>query len=227
MTYPQGYAVISFYYIYNNYTSITGEQYHYGGTYSGQWRTMGAATNIRGSAGSGGRVVRLNSAGNNYVSKWRFTFVTGSTAINVADIAFFTTRDAGAQVNTYMRGDRTTEWTRLIRFRNDANAIVGSIAPGSTSTAFNTSSDYRLKEDLKDFAGLNMISKIPVYSFKWINKDKRSHGVLAHELEKVLPQAVTGEKDAKETQVVDYSKIVPLLIKSIQELKAEIDELKK
>ena len=227
MTYPQGYAVISFYYIYNNYTSLTGEQYHYSGTYSGQWRAMGAATNIRGSAGSGGRVVRLNSAGNNYVNKWRFTFVTGSTGINVADIAFFTSRDAGAQVNTYMRGDRTSEWTRTIRFRNDANTVVGSIAPGSTSTAFNTSSDYRLKEDLKDFAGLNMISKIPVYSFKWINKDKRSHGVLAHELEKVLPQAVTGEKDAKKTQVVDYSKIVPLLIKAIQELKAEIDELKK
>ena len=227
MTYPQGYAVISFYYIYNNYTSLTGEQYHYSGTYSGQWRAMGAATNIRGSAGTGGRVVRLNSAGNNYVNKWRFTFVTGSTGINVADIAFFTSRDAGAQVNTYMRGDRTSEWTRTIRFRNDANAVVGSIAPGSTSTSFNTSSDYRLKEDLKDFAGLNMISKIPVYSFKWINKDKRSHGVLAHELEKVLPQAVTGEKDAKKTQVVDYSKIVPLLIKAIQELKAEIDELKK
>ena len=45
---------------------------------------------------------------------------------------------------------------------------------------------------------------------------------MAHELQEVLPQAVSGEKDAEEMQGVDYSKIVPLLIKSIQELEAKI-----
>ena len=49
---------------------------------------------------------------------------------------------------------------------------------------------------------------------------------MAHELQKVLPQAVTGNKDAEEMQGVDYSKIVPMLIKSVQELKIEIEELK-
>jgi len=49
---------------------------------------------------------------------------------------------------------------------------------------------------------------------------------MAHELQEVLPDAVVGEKDAENMQGVDYSKIVPLLIKSIQELKAEIDILK-
>jgi len=226
MTYPSGYAIISFYYVYNNFTSIVGEQYHYSGTYAGQWRTMGTATTIRGSAGGGGRVVRINSVGNNYVSKWRFTFVTGSTSITVTDIAFYTTRTAGAPVSVYMRGDRTNEWTRMIRFRNDAYGIVGSINPGNTSTTFNTTSDYRLKEDLKDFKGLDMVSKIPVYDFRWINSEKRSYGVLAHELNEIYPEAVEGEKDEKENQCVDYSKIVPLLVKSIQELKAEIELLK-
>ena len=49
---------------------------------------------------------------------------------------------------------------------------------------------------------------------------------MAHELEEVLPQAVTGEKDGEEMQSVDYSKLVPILLKSIQELK-EVNELKK
>ena len=49
---------------------------------------------------------------------------------------------------------------------------------------------------------------------------------MAHELQEVLPDAVTAEKDAEEMQGVDYSKIVPLLVKSIQELKADNDSLK-
>ena len=107
-------------------------------------------------------------------------------------------------------------------------SIIGSISQNGTSAvSFNTSSDYRLKEDLKDFAGLDMVSKIPVYDFKWKTDENRSYGVMAHELEEVLPQAVSGEKDAEEMQGVDYSKIVPLLVKSIQELKAEVDLLKK
>ena len=105
-------------------------------------------------------------------------------------------------------------------------AIVGSITVTSSATAFNTSSDYRLKEDLQDFAGLDMVSKISVYDFKWKADESRSYGVMAHELQEVLPQAVTEEKDAEEMQGVDYSKIVPLLVKSIQELKSEIEELK-
>jgi hypothetical protein len=50
---------------------------------------------------------------------------------------------------------------------------------------------------------------------------------MAHELEEVLPQAVTGEKDAEEMQSVDYSKLVPILLKSIQELEARVQELEK
>jgi hypothetical protein len=71
-----------------------------------------------------------------------------------------------------------------------------------------------------------MVSKIPVYDFKWKTNESRSYGVMAHELQEVLPDAVTGDKDAEEMQDVDYSKIVPLLVKSIQELKAEIEILK-
>jgi len=102
---------------------------------------------------------------------------------------------------------------------------VGSISVTQSTTAYNTSSDYRLKEDLQDFTGLDMVSKISVYDHKWKVDESRSYGVMAHELQEVLPQAVTGEKDAEEYQAVDYSKIVPVLVKAIQELEAKIKVL--
>jgi hypothetical protein len=105
---------------------------------------------------------------------------------------------------------------------NIAGTIVGS---NQTSVSYNTSSDYRLKEDLQDFNALDIASKIKMYDFKWKADNSRSYGVMAHELEEVLPQAVTGEKDGENMQQVDYSKLVPILLKSIQELEARVKEL--
>ena len=82
------------------------------------------------------------------------------------------------------------------------------------------------KEDLKEINGLEKISALKVYDFKFKNSENRMDGVLAHELAEVLPYAVHGEKDGKEMQGVDYSKLVPILIKAIQELKSENDTLK-
>ena len=68
--------------------------------------------------------------------------------------------------------------------------------------------------------------KINIYNYRWKANKSRMDGVLAHELQEVLPYAVFGVKDGEQMQQVDYSKIVPVLIKSIQELKAELDTLK-
>jgi hypothetical protein len=112
-------------------------------------------------------------------------------------------------------------------------SYIGGIQQnGASNVAFNTSSDYRLKEDLKDFNGLNLISNLKVYDFKWKTDNTRMYGVLAHELQEIIPYVVNGNKDeVKEdgkikVQVVDYSKIVPILIKSIQEQQDIIEELK-
>jgi hypothetical protein len=155
--------------------------------------------------------MRLTSSGN--------LFVGATTTISTGN--GFSVSSTG-QVRI---GRASTGVIKQIVFSNP-NDEVGSISTSGSATAFNTSSDYRLKEDLQDFTGLDMISKIPVYDFKWKSDKSRSYGVMAHELEEVLPQAVTGEKDAEQMQSVDYSKIVPLLIKSIQELKKEIEILK-
>jgi hypothetical protein len=114
---------------------------------------------------------------------------------------------------------------------NASGTEVGTIVINAGGVAYNTTSDYRLKEDLKDFNGLEKVSAIKVYDFKWKNLNERVDGVLAHELAEVLPYAVSGIKDALnhegniEAQSVDYSKLTPVLIKAIQELKATNDDL--
>ena len=120
-----------------------------------------------------------------------------------------------------VQATNTTSLATMQTYYNP-NGAVGSIKTTGSATQFNTSSDYRLKKDLKDFDGLDKVSKIPVYDFKWKVDDSSSYGVMAHELQEVLPDAVSGEKDGEEMQGVDYSKIVPLLIKSIQELEAKV-----
>jgi hypothetical protein len=122
---------------------------------------------------------------------------------------------------------------------SNANGAVGSIFTSGMATFFNATSDYRLKEDLQEVKGLEKVQAMKVYDYKWKADESRMDGVLAHELAEVLPYAVTGEKDDLDEngndkmQSVDYSKIVPVLIKAIQEqqeiineMRAEIDSLK-
>jgi hypothetical protein len=107
-------------------------------------------------------------------------------------------------------------------FFNTGN-LVGSIVGTTVMTIYNTTSDYRLKEDLKPINGLEIVNKINVYDYKWKSSEDRMDGVLAHELQEVLPYAVFGKKDGVEMQQVDYSKIVPVMVQAIKDLKAELD----
>jgi len=108
------------------------------------------------------------------------------------------------------------------------SSIRGSILTTNSGTTYNTSSDYRLKTDAKDFNALDLVKQIPVYDFKWKYIDNRDYGCFAHELAEIIPNAVTGEKDAvtedgeADHQQADYSKIVPVLVKAIQELEAKV-----
>jgi len=165
---------------------------------------------------SGSEKMRITSGGSLLVGGQTSTVYTEKFSIEN------TTASQGMVIN---QTDNANANDKII-FQN-TNGVVGYIRTTGSATSYVTSSDYRLKEDLQDFNGLDKVSKIPVYNFKWKTDESRSYGVMAHELQEVLPDAVSGDKDAEEMQGVDYSKIVPLLVKSIQELKAEIDELKK
>lgn len=91
-------------------------------------------------------------------------------------------------------------------------------------------SDYRLKSNVSDFEGsLNLLSNIKIYEYDISDNGKTSReiGVIAHEIQEEIPYLVNGEKDGEQFQTVNYSKMVPILLSAIQELKAEIEELKK
>jgi hypothetical protein len=130
-------------------------------------------------------------------------------------------------------GDDTVNAT-FIDFKNSSGTIIGYIgrAGGTNAVVYSTTSDYRLKEDFKDFNALEKISGIKVYDFRWKDTNERTDGIIAHELAEVVPFAVMGEKDKVDEegniiyQGVDYSKLVPMLIKAIQEQQEQIDKLK-
>ena len=81
---------------------------------------------------------------------------------------------------------------------------VGSITSNTTATQYNTSSDYRLKENLTPLTGaLDRIDQLPVYRFNFkADPDTTVDGFVAHEVQAHVPEAITGEKDAMRTVVV-------------------------
>ena len=145
---------------------------------------------------------------------------------------------------------------RHIGFYN-TNGFVGGINTNGSGTTYNTSSDYRLKENVSPMSNnIDRLKQLNPVNFAWKVDGSRVDGFLAHEAAEVVPEAVTGEKDAMRTeeyevtpavldddgnvvteavmgtrevpdyQGIDQSKLVPLLTAALQEAIAEIDDLK-
>jgi hypothetical protein len=109
----------------------------------------------------------------------------------------------------------------------NGNGIVGSITTNGSATAYNTSSDYRLKEDIAPMTGaLSKVAALKPVAYKWKVDGANGQGFIAHELAEVVPDCVSGEKDAVDAdgnpryQGVDTSYLVATLTAAIQELKA-------
>ena len=140
--------------------------------------------------------------------------------------------DQAAGYGIFVSGDSSTGGSSNItamRFYDSGSSagIVGSIIFNDTVTAFNTSSDYRLKENITySWDATTRLKQLKPARFNFIkNKDKTMDGFLAHEVSSIVPEAVSGEKDGEEMQELDQSKLVPLLVKTVQELEARITEL--
>jgi hypothetical protein len=140
---------------------------------------------------------------------------------------------------TFAMGNGTTDFLITVNaaqtgssvtFYSSTDYYFNRSGPSSTGIinafGFNNVSDYRLKYDLESFDGLNLVSQIKTYKYKMEETHETQYGVLAHEIQEILPHLVVGVKDGDRMQSVDYQKIVPMLIKSLQELKAEIEILK-
>jgi hypothetical protein len=149
----------------------------------------------------------------------RFT-VHGDFFNSTAGAAFSTTNDSNGAI--YMQ------------FGNSVGTKIGSITrASSTSVAYNTTSDYRLKENVTTLqAATQLIKELNPVSYNFIgHAEEKSSGFIAHELQEVIPEAVTGEKDATYAdgspnyQGVDLSKLVPLLTAALQEAIAKIETL--
>ncbi|AIR93411.1 tail fiber protein [Prochlorococcus phage P-TIM68] len=114
-----------------------------------------------------------------------------------------------------------------IAFRNP-NGEVGSITTSGSNTQFNTSSDYRLKENEVTISdAIFKIKQLKPYTFNFkVDSSVKTDGFFAHEAQEVVPYAVTGERDAEKMQSMDYGKLTPLLTAALQEAIAEIETLK-
>jgi hypothetical protein len=162
---------------------------------------------------SGNANMLFVDAGNNYI-------VIGSATANANDSAFFDTNGILSIARTSGIG-RT-----MIDFRN-AGASVGGVSTSTSATQYNTSSDVRLKENIADAndAG-SKIDAIQVRQYDWkADGSHQDYGMVAQELQAVAPEAVTGDADSDEMMGVDYSKLVPMMLKEIQSLRARINAL--
>ena len=175
-------------------------------------------------AGNNGTHMTLTGDGNLLVGT-----TTARTGTNTLSL------EAGNSLIWFQK-QNTDLQTQVVFNRNTqgTSSIAGTIQTTGTTVHYNTSSDYRLKENISyDFDATTRLKQLKPARFNWIQDetDTTVDGFLAHEVQSVVPEAISGthnEVDADGNPVyqgIDQSKLVPLLVKTIQELEARITAL--
>jgi hypothetical protein len=166
---------------------------------------------------SGTERMRIDSSGNVLVG-------TTSTSYAYAGDSF-----RWISGSTAMLSRATTGATNQIAFFNP-NGNVGAINTSASATSYLTSSDYRLKENINPMVGaLDVVAQLKPVTYKWKVDGSDGQGFIAHELQAVVPECVTGEKDAVDEegkpiyQGIDTSFLVATLTAAIQELNAKVE----
>ena len=189
------------------------------------WQRSGAHVWYQAPSGTAGNAITftqamtLDSSGNLLINQ-----------TSGADGKLNVTNGNGGTICTLNSGGTSPAYA--IQFKN-TNGTIGNITVSGTTTAYNTSSDYRLKNTIAPMTGaLAKVSLLKPCTYKWNADGSDGEGFIAHELAEVVPQCVTGEKDAVDEngnpkyQGIDTSFLVATLTAAIQELKAEFDAYK-
>jgi hypothetical protein len=177
--------------------------------------------------------VRIDSSGNFGIGLTSLSYkLDVSSATDVARFHHTGSGDTIGMVFRHGRGLSGFTGKMVSMQRNDGTE-VGSITIGVSSTAYNISSDYRLKENVADLDGaINRVKQLAPKRFNFIDDPgKTVDGFLAHEAQTVVPEAVTGTHNQVDDdgnavmQGIDQSKLVPLLTAALQEAIAKIETL--
>lgn len=196
---------------------------------------------------SGGQVLKLPATlgSSPYQLEWSEpgtttpSAITGTTAVNASTFAAipytFESTNSSSGTNAPLATQvSSSAGAKHISFYYTSD-LMGSISQNGTSAvAFNTSSDYRLKENVVDMTGsIDRLKQLKPSRFNFIadGPSRTVDGFLAHEVSSIVPEAITGIKDAVDAdnniipQGIDQSKLVPLLVGAIKELTARIEAL--
>ena len=182
--------------------------------------------------------MRISSAGNMLLGSAAAVYAAGerfsvSPASNTNGVGIGLGNNNNVGIGIY-HGYTATGTAIAMQFQDHNATVRGSITVTTSATAYNTSSDYRLKENVAEVTdGITRLQQLKPSRFNFIaDPDKTVDGFIAHEVQDIVPEAITGEKDAVDDdgnpvyQGIDQSKLVPLLTAALQEAIGEIESLK-
>ena len=170
-----------------------------------------------GSSGTLSERMRIDTSGNLLVGVTTTSVTSGGFALLTGAVDY--------QMIGHASGVASGNY--YIGFAYNGSTIGAIVQNGTTGIAYNTSSDQRLKENIADAddAG-SKIDAIQVRQYDWkADGSHQDYGMIAQELVEVAPEAVTVPTDSEEMMGVDYSKLVPMLIKEIQSLRNRVAQL--
>lgn len=155
---------------------------------------------------------------------------TGSTGSTGSNGSIGATGSMGATGTSYwtVSGNYIypTTITNLVGIGKTTPAVALDVSGNVSATAFNTTSDYRIKENAVTLDETFSVDNLRAVTYTNLNSRKQDIGLIAHELQEVYPFLVTGEKDGAELQTVNYTGIIGVLVKEIQDLKHDVAQLK-
>jgi hypothetical protein len=177
----------------------------------------------------GSERARFLSDGAFLVGKTTAGSITTNGAELRANYSMFAASNTGIDPTMYIGANGSSG--NLIQFYY-GSTYVGAITTNGTTTTYATASDYRLKENVQPMQdALAVIAQLNPVTYTWKADGSDGQGFIAHELQAVVPDCVSGEKDAVDAegnpqyQGVDTSFLVATLVKAVQELTARIAAL--